>query len=207
MAAATGLNPVVLTSVWVRIPPRARRRGAVCTPTVRWRPVQRPIPTEREAISILERGHREVLRLVETLVPAARTTTGIGSGAWSPIDLVGHLASWERHALEAMDAWGRGERAPLDRALELRGLNGVNADNLAAAAKLEPDVLMRRSTHAELVAAVRAVPPDAWVRPPLTRGRPLALRIGSILGGPAGPFRHVDAHLPTLRAFVETHAR
>jgi hypothetical protein len=108
-----------------------------------------------------------------------------------------------------MGAWGRGERAPLDRALELRGLNGVNADNLAAAAKLEPDVLLRRSdaTHAELVAAVRAVPPDAWVRPPLTRGRPLALRIGSTLGGPAAPFRHVDAHLPSLRAFVETHAR
>jgi hypothetical protein len=171
--------------------------------------MERKIPTKREVIAILERGHRDVLRLVETLPPAARTATGIGSGAWSPIDLVGHLASWERHALEAMDAWSRGERAPLDRALELRGLNGVNADNLAAAAKLKPDTLLRRSeeTHTELIAAVRAVPAHAWVQPPLTRGRPLALRVGAILGGPKGPYRHVDAHLPSLRSFVGTHAR
>ena len=62
-------------------------------------------------------------------------------------------------------------------------------------------------THAALVAAVRAVPADRWVKPPFTRGRPLVLRLGSILGGPGGPYRHADAHLPDLRAFVATYAR
>jgi len=166
-------------------------------------------PTKREVITILERGDRAVRGLVDPLPPAVRARTGIGSGEWSPLDVGGHLASWERHALEALDAWDHGERAPLDRALELRGLNGVNADNLAIAAKLRPETLLRRSaaTHAALIAALRAIPMDAWTRPPLGRGRPLALRVGSILGGPKGPFRHADAHVPSLRAFVRTHAR
>jgi hypothetical protein len=167
------------------------------------------IPTKREAVAMLERGHREVMRLIEELPPGALTTTGVGGGAWSPTDLVGHLAAWEGFALAALEAWARRERAPIDVALDERGLNGVNAEALAEASSLRPTTLIKRSLemHAALVAAVRAVPPDRWVRPPATRGRPLGLRIGSILGGPGGPFRHADAHLPDLQAFVSSHAR
>ena len=166
-------------------------------------------PTKREALTILERGHREVMRLIDDLPPRALTTTGIGGGAWSPADLIGHLAAWEGFALGALDAWARRERAPIDIALDERGLNGVNAEALAEASSLKPTALIERSleTHAALVAAVRAVPADRWVRPPSTRGRPLGLRVGSILGGPGGPFRHADAHLPDLRAFVSSRAR
>ncbi|MGZ6546279.1 MAG: maleylpyruvate isomerase N-terminal domain-containing protein [Actinomycetota bacterium] len=167
------------------------------------------IPSKREALTILERGHREVARLIDELPARALTTTGIGGGAWSPADLVGHLAAWEGFALGALDAWARRERAPIDIALDEHGLNAVNAEALAEASSLRPSALIRRSveTHAALVAAVRAVPADRWVQPPSTRGRPLGLRVGSILGGPGGPFRHADAHLPDLRAFVSGHAR
>ena len=166
-------------------------------------------PTKREALTIVERGHREVMRLIDELSPRVLTTTGIGGGAWSPADLVGHLAAWEGFALGALDAWAKRERAPIDIALDEHGLNAVNAEALAEASSLRPKALIRRSleTHAALVAAVRAVPADRWVQPPSTRGRPLGLRIGSILGGPGGPFRHADAHLPDLRAFVSSHAR
>jgi Mycothiol maleylpyruvate isomerase N-terminal domain len=166
-------------------------------------------PTKREALTMLERGHREVMRLIDELPPRALTTTGIGGGAWSPADLAGHLAAWEGFALGALEAWARRARAPIDIALDERGLNGVNAEALAEASSLRPTALIKRSLqmHAALVAAVRAVPADRWVRPPTTRGRPLGLRIGSILGGPGGPFRHADAHLPDLRAFVSRRAR
>ena len=166
-------------------------------------------PTKREALTILDRGHREVMRLIDELSPRVLTTTGIGGGAWSPADLVGHLAAWEGFALGALDAWAKRERAPIDIALDEHGLNAVNAEALAEASSLRPKALIRRSleTHAALVTAVRAVPADRWVQPPSTRGRPLGLRIGSILGGPGGPFRHADAHLPDLRAFVSSHAR
>jgi hypothetical protein len=168
-----------------------------------------PTPTKREALTILEHGHGEVGRLIGRLPPRTMSTTGIGGGAWSPADLLGHLAAWEGFALAALHAWDRRERAPIDIALDTRGLNGVNADALAAASEHTP--AQRRNayekTHAALVAGVRAVPADRWLKPPFTRGRPLGLRLGSILGGPGGPYRHADAHLPDLRAFVATHAR
>ena len=59
-----------------------------------------PTPTKREALTILERGHREVGRLIEQLPSRSLSTTGIGGGAWSPADLLGHLAAWEGFALE-----------------------------------------------------------------------------------------------------------
>jgi hypothetical protein len=166
-------------------------------------------PTTREALRIVERGHGEVRRLIDGLPARTLTRTGIGGGAWSPADLIGHLAAWEGFALDALDAWARRERAPIDIALDERGIDGVNADALAEASTLRPSALVRRSiaTHEALVAAVRAIPADRWEKPPVTRGRPLGVRVGSILGGPRGPFRHADAHLPDLRAFVAGHAR
>jgi hypothetical protein len=166
-------------------------------------------PTKRQALAILERGHREVMRLIDGLPPRGLSRTGVGGGAWSPADLIGHLASWEGFALEALHAWSRRERAPIDLALDEHGLDGVNAEALAEASALKPRALVGRSveTHVALVAAVRAVPAARWAKPPFTRGRPLGVRVGSILGGPGGLFRHADAHLPDLRAFVASLAR
>ena len=164
----------------------------------------RTLPTKRQAIAILERGDRDVHALFDPLTFAQRTRRGIGGGEWSPVDLLAHLASWERHGVEALDAWREGRRAPIDLALDERGVAGVNADTLAAAAALRPATVVRdaRRTHAALVEAIQAVSTEAWERAPLGRGRPLGLRLGAILGGPTGPFRHVDAHLRDVRAFV-----
>ena len=163
------------------------------------------VPSKTDAIAALQRGDRALTRLLDGLPPRVLTRTGIGGGEWSPVDLVGHLESWERHALGALAAWARRELAPIDVALRTRGLDAVNAEELEANAGRPPTAVLRRArrTHAELVAAIHSVPDDAWDRPPLTSGRPLALRVGGILGGPGGPFRHADAHLPDLRAFVE----
>ncbi len=163
-----------------------------------------PLPTKREAIAILERGDREIERLLKGLPRGGLTRRGIGGGDWSPVDLLGHLASWERHAVDALEAWRAGRRAPIDLELTERGVGGVNAAALVAAAVLRPADVSReaRRTHAALLEVIRRLSDDAWERPPLTRGRPLGLRLGSILGGPAGPFRHADAHIPDLSAFV-----
>ena len=163
------------------------------------------VPSKTDAIATLQRGDRALARLLARLPTRALTRPGIGGGDWSPVDLVGHVESWERHALGALAAWARRERAPIEVALRTHGLDAVNAEELEANAGRPPAAVLRRAldTHAELVAALREISDDAWHRPPLTSGRPLALRVGGILGGPGGPFRHADAHLPDLRAFVE----
>src|SRR3989442_9926668 len=95
--------------------------------------------TREEAMSILDDGQRAVRELIGLLPARALTAPGLGGGGWSPKDLIGHLASWEEFALEALEAWGRDERAPIDRDLATRGLNTVNADAVATKAKLSTD--------------------------------------------------------------------
>ncbi len=164
--------------------------------------------TQDEAAAILEEGHRRVEELLARLPSAALTRPGLGRGEWSPKDLVGHLASWESHALEALAAWLHGEPAPIDGRLRVEGLSVVNAAEVARksawSAKAVRDDADR--LHRELLAKIAGFPVEDWNKPttPRTRG-PLWKRLGSILGGPAGSFRHVDAHLSDLAAFVDAN--
>jgi hypothetical protein len=164
--------------------------------------------TQDEARAILEEGHRRVEELLARLPSAALTRPGLGRGEWSPKDLVGHLASWESHALEALAAWLHGEPAPIDGRLRVEGLSVVNAAEVARksawSAKAVRDDADR--LHRELLAKIAGFPVEDWNKPttPRTRG-PLWKRLGSILGGPAGSFRHVDAHLSDLAAFVDAN--
>ena len=88
--------------------PRGRaRRGAVVaragragvgSPTM-GRDETDQVPSRRRAIRIVDEGMRETFALYDRLLPRDRTTTGLGGGDWSPKDLLGHLESWQEHAL------------------------------------------------------------------------------------------------------------
>jgi hypothetical protein len=166
-------------------------------------------PTREHAQRILRDERARVLALLDALPPRAFVRPGLGAGDWSPKDLLGHLESWQEHALAALDAWSRGERAPIDDALRARGLTRVNLDEVARKAARTP-AAMRSSaatTHAAMLDAIAAVPPARWTVPPLPRARlPLGLKVGRILAGP-GLFDHDAAHLKDLRAFVAEHGR
>jgi DinB superfamily len=165
--------------------------------------------TRLQAIAILEQGQAAVRDLIDRLPASARTRPGIGGGDWSAKDLIGHLASWEEHALAALQAWAQDVGAPIDKALYTRGTNAVNAEAVAAKAGLGFARVLREAdaTHSELIVAIREMSEERWERPATSRGRkPLGLRLGQILGGPAGGFRHAQAHLKTLAAFVREWA-
>jgi len=164
--------------------------------------------SKREALRILEAEHRSVRELIGRLSPAdfERPAT-IGGGDWSARDLLGHLTSWEQHALDALDAWRRGEPAPVQRALRERGLNAVNTEAVAAGRSRSPSSVRARfdEVHQRLVQEIRALRAATWQAPPTARGRrPLGDVLGGIVGGPEGPFAHASAHLEDLGAFVES---
>ena len=164
--------------------------------------------SQARALRTLEEEHESVRELVEQLRDEdfERSAT-IGGGDWSAKDLVGHLTSWEKHARGALAAWRRGEPAPIQRALRIQGLNGVNADAVAADRDRSADTVRRRfdDIHRRLVAEIRSMPDATWDSPPTKRSRrSLGHVVGGIVGGPAGPFAHASAHLPHLRAYVES---
>jgi hypothetical protein len=156
---------------------------------------------------ILEAGRARTEEFLGRLSPSEMLRHGIGGGEWSPKDLIGHLSSWEEHALDALAAWERGERAPIDDLWRTLSTTRLNAQNVDRKSSWSLPRIRRESerVHAELLEAIRSTAHRRWGSPATPRGRrPLGLRLGSILGGPAGPFRHDEAHHPTLRSFVES---
>jgi len=171
-------------------------------------PTTPPAPTRREALAIVRTDRRTLLKPIDRLPARALSRAGLGGGDWSPKDLIGHLESWEEHALEALAAWDRGERAAIDRDLEALWLDGVNARNVErkAGARARDAFAHAAETHAALIDAMNGIEDARWDAPVRARGkRTLGQRVGGILGGPEGPFRHDRAHLQEVKEFVAKH--
>jgi len=165
-------------------------------------------PTRRRAIRILEEGHARILALVDALPPRARSVPGLGGGAWSPSDLIGHLESWEEYAIEALDAWADGRGVPIDGELWTKGTSKVNVEAVGRKRSRSVAEMRRHAerTHDELIRRLEAMSDARWRAPGTSRGRkPAGVRLGGLLGGPAGAFRHAEAHLRQLEAFVAEH--
>ncbi len=139
----------------------------------------------------------------------ALETTGLGGGEWSPKDLIGHLAVWEQHALDAIAAWDRGERPPIADALETLGTDEVNRRAVRAKAALTLETVRSDATrtHAALLDAIESFDEESWsATPEADSGRSRGQHIGSILGGALGLFRHDPDHWADLEAFARDHS-
>lgn len=163
-------------------------------------------PSRRAALRVLRESRERTLDLLERVPRGGFTRPGLGGGEWSPKDLVGHLSSWEEYALDALAAWERGARAPIDDLQFTVSTSRINRQNVDRKARWSVAKVRRESqrTHAELLEALERLTDARWRKPVTARGRkPLGVRIGGILGGPGGPFRHDEAHHPSLLGFVE----
>jgi hypothetical protein len=166
-------------------------------------------PTRRQAIRTLEEGRARLEELFDQLPRSAMTTPGIGGGTWSPKDLIGHLASWENYALDALAAWARDERAPIDELQHTLPTSRINDQAVRRKAAWSLARVRREAerTHEELLEAIRTMSDARWNAPATSRGRkPLGARLGSLLVG-RGPFGHDAAHLKSLEAFVRARGR
>ena len=166
-------------------------------------------PSRRRAMRMLDDGMREVFALYDRLPARARTRPGLGGGEWSPKDLLGHLESWQEYALEALDAWQEGHGPAIDAVIWSTSTTALNGDAVARKSARRAADQRRRAeaTHDRLMARLEKFGDARWRRPGTPRGRTAAgARLGDLLGGPAGPFRHADAHLRQLRPFVEEHS-
>jgi hypothetical protein len=165
-----------------------------------------PLVSRRRAIATLRADRERILALYDRLSPRAQTTPGLGGGTWSPADLLGHLESWEEHALGALDAWARDEPAPIDAAFRRLSTGAINAAEVERKAGRTGAQARRHAarTHERLLTRLGSLTDMQWRAPATSRARtPLGHRVGQILVGTRDPFRHDEAHLRDLRAFVE----
>lgn len=169
-----------------------------------------PLPTRRQSLAMLERGRARTAGLLDRIPRSRLSTPGLGGGDWAPRNLIGHLASWEGYALEAVAAWERGTRAEIDRMWFTVSTARINARDVERKAAWPLAKVVRESarTHDDLIELIRSMSDARWRSPATSRARkPLGARIGSILAGPKGPFRHDEAHHSSLEAFAEEHGR
>jgi len=163
-----------------------------------------------EAVAILEEGHRALGDLFARLDDGAFALRGtIGTeDDWSAKDLAAHLGMWETFATQVIEAFGRGERPPVeDRFGEEDAGDVANAEGLARFRDAEPGEIRTRfeDLHGRVVAAILATDDEGWGAPyPYDELDPtLGARVGSLLGAEDGPFRHAFAHLDDLRDYVD----
>jgi DinB family protein len=163
------------------------------------------VATRQEAIEVLERGHGAVHRELKRIPKHWLARAGLGGGGWSPKDLVGHLCFWESRVLEAIAAWDRGERAPIDAEIFTRSIGAINADAVRARSRHTMAKVVRDwdNVHGELIRTIRTMTDARWEQPATPRGRKsLGHRIGQLLIG-REPFAHAQAHLKDLEAFAD----
>ena len=162
-------------------------------------------PLSRElALGVLRDGHQQVLALIDGLSRAQMARPGLGGGDWSVKDLLGHLTSWEEHALDALDAWSEGRAVPIYEMLGSLGIDGVNQRTFEEKSGLSyAEVLLNFATIQErLLRTIGGMSDEIWRLVPIPeRNRTLGSELGGILSG-HGDFDHAAVHLPDLQTWV-----
>jgi hypothetical protein len=162
--------------------------------------------TMEEALAALRDGDRRVRELARDLTAEELARRGaLGGGDWSVVDLLGHLASWERRALDAIDAWRGGREFSV--LIGVRGVDDYNEENIRRWRRWRPDRVLSESAaiHDRILSAIEALTHAKWGSTmAMSNGsrHRLSTVLGSTLGGPAGPFRHAEAHLLDLDTYV-----
>jgi DinB family protein len=162
----------------------------------------------RQAIEEVRADRVRTQGFLEAIDPNAFETVGLGGSDWSLKDLVGHLETWEQHALDAIAAWERGAQPPIGDALRAFGTDEVNRRAVAKKADRSADEVRATAaaTHAQLLDALERATDDWWAAPAVDGEAPThGQRLGGILGGDLGLFRHDPDHWDDLTSFAKEH--
>ncbi len=170
------------------------------------------VTTRDEAIRLLEEQHTEVSALLAELDPATFERRGTIGGQWSAKDLAAHLGAWEGFVLEVLEAFGRGERPAFeDEFLEPGATDRLNAREEQRSLEAPADEVMTRfeDLHRRVVGEIGSMSDDGWAAeyPFDPEDATIGDRVGSLLGSDDGRFLHASAHLPDLRAYVDSIRR
>ena len=158
------------------------------------------IAWKRRAIARMKRSRAATLtllgRLPEEAVLRPRT-----QGEWSIKDVLAHIAAWEEEGAERMRLIARGRADRVHFFDDMAEADRYNARAVRAARRTSLPVMQRRLARARtaLVAALRALPPDALRDP--------AHRYPVVTWLPEFAWTHEEAHAREIRAWWRSARR
>ncbi len=166
-------------------------------------------PGRADAVATLEIGQARLAALLTTLSDEqlSRPAT-IGGGDWSAKDLIGHIATWEEMALEALEAWRDGTTPWFDQEPYVGpgSTDRINAATIERKAGLSLQQIRTSAeqTHRQLMSSIQALTDEEWSSKIVWREEEITLagRLGSLTAAVDGPFRHAFDHIPDLEVYV-----
>src|SRR3954453_13496815 len=154
-------------------------------------------PRRIDAIRLAREDRDRTNALLASIDPSAFETGGLGGGTWSPKDLVGHLETWEENALDSLDAWDRGEPAPIAAELQAVGTDAFNRREVERKAATPSDAMRTSAAgaRARRLEPFAALPDDRWSSPPVAGDdSTVGASLGGTLRGKLGPSPHDPDH-------------
>ena len=166
-------------------------------------------PSRADAVAILEAGRARLDALLTSLSDEqlSRPAT-IGGGDWSAKDLIGHVATWEEMALEALKGWREGTTPWFDQEPYVGpgSTDRINAATIErkSSLSLRQIRMSAEQTHRQLVSSIQALTDEEWSSKMVWREEEITLagRLGSLTAAVDGPFRHAFDHIPDLEVYV-----
>lgn len=169
------------------------------------------------ALRLLEVEHHAVRNLINQLNDEEMTrpdTIQYGLYADQELsfkDLLAHLITYEAYALEALDAWKRGEKHWITDAMRsAQGSRDVHYGGIADRRAMSlGDVLAEwEQTQSDLMAALENLTDNAWRSPTPYPDRELS-DLGGMLEAilvapPRPPYRHLPVHIPDTEAYIQS---
>ncbi|HLF69649.1 MAG TPA: maleylpyruvate isomerase N-terminal domain-containing protein [Actinomycetota bacterium] len=160
--------------------------------------------TKQVAVETLAEGHRLLFEAIDPLSGDLIDKHGLGGGEWSIKDLIGHLESWERAALDTIED-RRAKRSPRIRQLvhDAESMNSFNASEVdrKRTRRWEEQRAAYQVTHDLLIETIAEMDDSEWSNPD-DEGWTLGMQVGSNTGAPERPFGHVFAHIEDVRNVV-----
>ncbi len=162
--------------------------------------------SREEAIATLEEGRSAIADRLAKLSEDELGTAGT-LGEWSAADLVGHLALWERFALESLASWRERRKPSIEDVFARDSVDEVNAEDVQRNRSRPPAEVRGEAddVHRRLLEELRSMGDDEWnqrVFYPSERRQTLRELLGSVLGAPKRPFGHAFAHVEDLDAYL-----
>ncbi len=175
------------------------------------RPIMKATTNAQTALDLLRQEHRATQALIDQLTDAQMTapdTIRYGlypDDCWSFRDLLAHMTAYERHALDAVEAFENGEHHPILNRVLTQGY-AVHTASVADRAEmsLSETITEYQDNAAALESLIADASPDQWQAvAPFAADTDYGGVIEQLLVLPPRPlYRHLPVHIPNPDAYL-----
>ncbi|MDP9236403.1 MAG: ClbS/DfsB family four-helix bundle protein [Chloroflexota bacterium] len=150
---------------------------------------------KQAVIAEVEGGFDKLLATVQGL--DGRAMIEVFSGAWSPKDVLAHIAGWQHTMTGALERMARGER-PTPEGVDYSDADAWNAKFAAAMAPQSPPTVIAdlKQSFANYIRAAKALSEDRF-----GEGKTASRLLES------SGYGHYAEHLPALQEFAAHHKK